>query len=177
VAPTGTSGRREPSAARTAFRADLARYGAHPFLREWSVYAVGVYRFGQWNDGRRGISARVLDRVYWLGHRLAIAVTHVELPKEAQVGPGLRIHHSGPVVVHPGVVIGPDCTLRHGVTIGERRSGGGCPVLGSSVELGAYSQVLGRITLGDHVKVGAMALVLDDVPDHGVAVAPRATIR
>ena len=165
------------SEAREAFRADLRRCGARPFLREWSVYAIGVYRFGQWNDHRHGPFKRVVDRAYWLTYRLVIAVTNIELPKEASVGAGLRIHHTGPVVIHPDVVIGADCTLRQGVTLGERRAGGGCPVLGSSVEVGAYSQVLGPVRLGDRAKVGALALVVEDIADDGTAMAPRASLR
>ena len=177
ASPAAAAARPERSAAGAAFERDLARYGAHPFLREWSIYAVAVYRFGQWNDTRRGPLKRVLTQAYWAAHRVVMAVTHIEIPKEARIGAGLRIHHTGPVVVHPASVVGEDCTIRQGVTIGERRTGGGAPRLGSAVELGAYAQVLGAVTLGDRVKVGALALVLDDVPDDGVAVAPRAVIR
>lgn len=159
------------------FRGDLARYGSKPFLRELSVYAVAVYRFGQWCDAQTGLRGALLRRMYWGLHRAVISVTHVEIPKEATIGPGLRIHHNGPVVIHPEVMIGRDCSVRHGVTLGERRSRGGVPTLGDGVELGAYSQVLGPVRIGHGARIGAMALVTQDVPAGGTALAPRAEIR
>jgi len=162
---------------RAAFRQDLESYGPHAFLRERSVYAVALYRLGRWNDQRSGAARgrRALSRLYWPAYRAVEAVTGISLPKEAAFGPGLRIHHAGPVVVHPEVVVGANCVLRHGVTLGER-AGKGAPVLGDDVELGAYAQVLGPVQVGTGAKIGALALVLHDVPADGVAYAPVATI-
>jgi serine O-acetyltransferase len=63
------------------------------------------------------------------------------------------------------------------VTIGVRKDGGGTPVIGDRVEFGVYAQVLGEVKIGNDAKIGAMALVLDDVPASGVAFAPKATIK
>ena len=161
-----------------AWRGDRARYGRAAWRRELSLYAVAIFRFGQWVDTQpRGPRRLVLGRVYWLLHRWACSVTHVELPKGARVGPGVRIFHSGPVVVHPDSVIGARCTLRHGVTIGERAEGGGSPVIGDDVQIGAFAQVLGPVRIGDGARIGAMALVIDDMPAGSLALAPRAEIR
>jgi serine O-acetyltransferase len=156
---------------------DLERCGPRPFLREWSAYALLVYRLGRWNDDRRGPLKGLFESCYWVAHRLVIAVSNIEIPKEARIGGGLRVHHSGPVVVHPASVLGAGCTLRQGVTIGERRAGSGVPMLGDRVDVGAYAQILGPITVGDDARIGALALVVDDVPAGGVAVAPRADVR
>jgi serine O-acetyltransferase len=142
-----------------------------------SIYAVAVYRFGQWNDTRPAwrVSRRLGDVLYLVGHRAIEVLFTITLPKEASFGPGLRIHHLGPVVVHPRSVVGARCTLRHGVTIGERRQGAGVPVIGDDVEVGAYAQLLGPIRVGDNAKIGALALVLSDVPEGAVMRAPAAT--
>jgi serine O-acetyltransferase len=92
------------------------------------------------------------------------------------VGPGLRIIHLGPVVIHSGAVIGRDCTLEHGVTIGERRPGEGVPSLGDNVFLGAYAQVLGPVEVGSGARVGALTLVIDDVPAGATAVGVPARV-
>jgi serine O-acetyltransferase len=92
------------------------------------------------------------------------------------VGPGLRIHHFGAVVVHPDARIGARCTLRQGVTVGERRDGGGAPVIGDDVTLGAHAHVLGAIQIGDGARIGAMALVIEDVPAGATVVAPAARV-
>ena len=99
------------------------------------------------------------------------------LPPQVAVGQRLEIHHRGKVVVNEATVIGDDCVLLHGVTLGNRRPGGGAPTLGNRVEVGAYAQLLGPITIGDDVRIGALALVVEDVPAGATVLAGKATIR
>jgi serine O-acetyltransferase len=158
--------------------ADLSRYGiSKPFLREQSIWAVWVYRFGRRIDRRpEGFVKRLLTIWYWLLFRWVETTTAVSLPKSVQIGPGLRIWHFGGIFIHSEVVIGSNCTLRQGVTIGNRHAGGAVPVLGNDVELGAYAQVLGGIRIGNGCKIGAMAVVLSDMPDGATAVGVPAKI-
>jgi serine O-acetyltransferase len=158
--------------------ADLQRYAvARPFLQEQSVWAVWTYRFGRRVDRRApGLARRLLTRCYWLLFRLVETAVGVSLPKAAQIGPGLRIWHFGGIFVHPGSVIGANCTLRQGVTIGNREPGGPAPVLGDGVDVGAYAQLLGDIRIGHGCKIGALAVVLCDVPDGATAVGAPARI-
>ncbi len=166
-----------PDDAGYAWRSDKARYPRRPWLKEPSIWAVAVHRFGQWNDARhRGSGRRVLERVYYVLFHLTELITGVSLPKSARIGPGMRIWHFGNVFVHPAAVIGANCTLRQGVTIGNRHADGPVPVLEDDVELGAYAQVLGGIRIGKGAKVGAMAVVLQDVPAGAVAVGNPARI-
>jgi serine O-acetyltransferase len=111
-----------------------------------------------------------------LAQRLVEAVTGIELPPQTTVGPGLRIWHGGNVVLNPKSRIGSHCLLRHGVTIGNLVPQGPCPVIGDRVEFGAYAQVLGGITVGDDARIGAMSVVLQDVPPGATAVGVPATI-
>lgn len=157
-------------------RADLERYGPRPWLREQSVWAVAVYRLGRWIDARPGGGPRPAILAYWLAHRVAETVTGIGIPKGVDVGPGLRIHHFGGIFVAEGVRIGARCTLRQGVTIGNRVEGGPVPVLGDDVELGAYAQVLGGVTVGDGARIGALSVVLEDVPPGATAVGSPARI-
>lgn len=158
--------------------ADLRRYGLRrPFLKEQSVWAVAVYRFGRRVDARReGVAKRLLTVGYWLAFRLVETVVGVSLPKGARIGGGLRIWHFGGVFVHPGAVIGRNCTLRQGVTIGNRHEGGPAPVIGDDVEFGAYAQVLGDVRIGNGCRIGALAVVLCDLPDGATAVGAPARI-
>ncbi len=160
-----------------AWRADLARYPRRPWLKEQSIYPVAVYRFGQRLDRRpRGLVKRVLTPVYWLMFRAAETMSGISLPKSAQIGPGLRIWHFGNIFVHPAAVLGANCTLRQGVTIGNRHEDGGVPRLGDDVEVGAYAQILGDVRIGRGAKIGAMSVVLRDVPAGAVAVGNPARI-
>ena len=159
------------------WEADLARYPKRPWLKEQSIWALAVYRFGRRNDRRpAGLVQRLRDRFYWLAFRITETLTGISIPKSARVGPGLRIYHFGTIIVHAQAEIGANCTLRHGVTIGNRVEEGPIPVLEDDVELGAYAQVLGGVRIGRGAKVGAMSLVLCDVPPGAVAVGVPARV-
>lgn len=161
----------------TDWQADLAGYPKRPWLREQSIWAVAVHRFGRRvNVLPEGLLKKLAERLYWLAFRLVETVTGISLPKEAEIGGGLRIHHFGNIFVHPETKIGARCVLRQGVTIGNRVVGGPVPVIGDDVEFGAYAQVLGGVTIGDGAKIGAMTVVLSDVPPHATAVGIPARI-
>lgn len=160
------------------WEADVARWGSgHTPWREQSLWALWVYRFGRRLDSRpSGFGYRALMRWYRILQKAVETLTGISLPKEAQIGPGLQIWHFGNVFVHPQTVIGANCTLRHGVTLGVRDHGGPCPVLEDDVELGAYAQVLGGVRLGKGCRIGAMAVVLCDVPPGCSAVGNPARV-
>jgi serine O-acetyltransferase len=172
-----------PTTFRISYSADRARYPDAAWLYERSLWAVAAYRLQQAIDTRvGGIDKLSPARRIPVQTACAIlslvvqATTGIELPRHAEIGPGLRIHHAGNVIINPGVVIGRDCTLRHGVTIGNLKPNGPTPVIGDRVELGAYAQVLGQVSVGDDARIGAMALVLDDVPAGATAVGIPARI-
>jgi serine O-acetyltransferase len=159
------------------YQADLRRYPRRPFLKEQSIWAIALYRFGRRNDRRkRGLVRWVGDRWYWLAYRVIETLTGVSIPKSVQVGPGLRIYHFGNIFVHADARIGANCTLRQGVTIGNRHDGGPVPVLEDDVELGAYAQVLGGVRIGRGARIGAMSVVLADVPPGATAVGVPARV-
>jgi serine O-acetyltransferase len=159
------------------WQADLARYPARPWLKEQSVWALAVYRFGRRVERRRpGPMRKVLEKAYWLLFRIAETLTGISIPKSVVVGPGLRIWHFGNIFVHAESRIGANCTLRQGVTIGNRAEHGPAPILEDDVELGAYAQVLGGIRVGRGAKVGAMSVVLRDVPPGAVVVGIPARV-
>jgi serine O-acetyltransferase len=159
------------------FAADLARYPRRPFAREQSIWALATYRFGRRVDRLGpGPWRFLLTRFYWLRYRIVETVTGISLPKGAEIGPGLRIYHFGNIFVHTDAKIGANCTIRQGVTIGNRTLGGAAPTIEDSVEFGAYAQVLGPIHIGRGAKIGAMSVVLEDVPAGATAVGIPARI-
>ena len=159
------------------WKADLQRYPRRPWLKEQSIYAIAVYRFGQRMDRDPvGWRKRIATPVYWLAFRIVETLTGISLPKSAQIGPGLRIWHFGNIFIHPDAVLGANCTLRQGVTIGNRHEEGLVPRIEDEVELGAYAQILGNVRIGRGAKIGAMSVVLKDIPDHSVAVGNPARI-
>ena len=157
---------------------DLARYNLkRPFFKEQSIWAVWLYRLGRRIDAQQeGLVKKFCTVFYWTLFRLIETFIGVSLPKSASIGGGLRIWHFGGIFIHPNVVIGKNCTLRQGVTIGNRVENGGVPTIGDNVDFGAYAQVLGDVRIGNDCKIGAMTLVITDVPDGATAVGIPARI-
>jgi serine O-acetyltransferase len=157
--------------------ADIARYPSRPFFKEQSIWAIWVYRFGRRVDRLRDTwRKRLLTRIYWLLFHLIETITAISFGKSVSIGPGLRIWHFGNIFIHPGVTIGANCTLRQGVTIGNRHNGGPVPTIGDNVEFGAYAQVLGGVRIGNDCRIGALTVVLNDLPDGATAVGIPARI-
>ena len=92
----------------------------------------------------------------------------------AEFGPGFVLFHSNGVVIN-GKVRGSSVHLHHEVTIGDNEDGE-CGVLGSNVHIGAGAKIIGPVTIGDGVRIGANAVVVHDVPDRhdGGGKFPRA---
>lgn len=162
----------------THWLADLERYAMRlPFLKEQSIWAIWAYRLGRRLDRRpAGIVKNVCMTLYWPLFRIIETLVGISLPKSTNIGPGLRIWHFGGIFLHPAVVIGKNCTLRQGVTIGNRHKDGPVPIIGNNVEFGAYAQVFGDVRIGDNCRIGAMSVVLCDVPDGATAVGAPARI-
>lgn len=93
-----------------------------------------------------------------------------ELPATLRLGKGIRFEHSGlGVVIHPDAIIGENTTILQNVTIGGRNSKH-APRIGKNVYIGCGACVLGGITIGDNVMIGANAVVITDIPDNAVVV-------
>ncbi len=146
------------------WKRDRRRYGRHAWLTQPSLWAIAVYRFGHHLTTYPTVFRRPAHVAYFFAYSIVRLVTGIDIPRGAQIGGGLLIHHFGGVVIHPRAVIGRDCTMRHGVTVGARDSSGP-PVVGDRVVLGAYAQLLGSIRIGNDCRIGAMSVVLSDVPD------------
>ena len=104
----------------------------------------------------------------------------IELPWKTHIGPGFRIDHGQALVVNDGTVFGSDCTVRNSTTIGNRKLKDGTysrsPRFGDRVDIGANAVIIGPITIGNDVAIGAGAVVLKDVPAQHIAVGNPARI-
>ncbi|MBO4925800.1 MAG: serine O-acetyltransferase [Clostridia bacterium] len=93
--------------------------------------------------------------------------TGIDIHPGATLGEGVFIDHGTGVVIGETAVVGDYCTIYQGATLGGtgKDTGKRHPTLGRGVTVGAGSKVLGPINIGNHVKIGAGAIVLKDVPD------------
>lgn len=151
------------------------------------------------NEGAFSLGFWALQ-VYRLGHlryrfqtklvRYPLGVLHLVLAKlaemacgvtigvSARIGRRLVIEHSGAIVVHGNAVIGDDCIIRQGVTIGNRRMDRPqeAPHIGNRVNIGAGAKILGAVRVGDDAEIGANAVVISDVPAGAIAVGVPARL-
>lgn len=90
----------------------------------------------------------------------------IEIHPAAQIGNGVFIDHGMGVVVGETAIIGDNCTIYQGVTLGGtgKEKGKRHPTLGDNVLVGCGAKVLGNVTIGDNTKIAANAVVLTDVP-------------
>jgi serine O-acetyltransferase len=105
----------------------------------------------------------------WLGRfvsHLARWLTGIEIHPGARIGRRFFIDHGMGVVIGETAVIGDDCTLYHGVTLGGTtwEKGKRHPTLGNDVVVGAGAKVLGPIEIGDGARIGSNAVVVKPVP-------------
>ena len=86
------------------------------------------------------------------------------------IGPGLYLGHAHNINVHPNAVVGKNCNLNKGCTLGKENRGKreGAPVLGYNVWVGTNSVVVGNIHIGNDVLIAPNAYVNFDVPEHSI---------
>ena len=96
----------------------------------------------------------------------------ISIPPETEIGSGFYIGHFGGIVVNERSVIGKNCNISHGVTLGEANRGRnkGCPVIGDNVYIGPGAKIVGAVRVGNNVAIGANCVVTKDVPDGAVVV-------
>lgn len=136
------------------------------------VHALIMHRFSHW---------LWTLRFYWLARlssHLARWLTGIEIHPGAVIGRRVFIDHGMGVVIGETAVIGDDCTLYHGVTLGGTswNKGKRHPTLEPGVVIGAGAKVLGPITIGANAKIGSNAVVVKDVPANATAVGIPARI-
>lgn len=150
--------------------------------RDWTLpgfRALAVYRFGVWRMSVKPKLLRApLSVLYRMLYRKVRNTYGIELPYTTKIGRRLMIEHQHGIVIHGYCVIGDDCIVRQGVTLGNRHLDKPleAPKLGDRVNIGAGAKVLGGITLGDGANVGANAVVLKDIPPNKTAVGIPAKI-
>ena len=126
------------------------------------------------------LSYRRAHRLYEKGHyfwarwisQRAARKSGIEIHPGAQIGKGLFIDHGSGVIIGETTIIGDNCTLYHGVTLGGtgKEQGKRHPTLGNNVMVSAGAKVLGSFKVGDNSKIGAGAVVIKEVPDNATVV-------
>jgi serine O-acetyltransferase len=148
----------------------------------WSpgFQALAVYRLGVWGKGLGSRPVRLMVRLIQRFLNFFIRNFYgIELYPLTYVGHRLSIIHQHGIIIHPKAVIGDDCLIRQGVTIGAAKPGGRGirpPTIGNRVEIGAGAALVGQIVIGDDVMIGPNSVVMSNVPSGSIVAAPQARI-
>lgn len=157
---------------------DMVRYGLSGFkglLRGLVIPGfLYIYIFRKISYRKKGIAVTF----YKIILKSLSFVFGFQIPPQTKIGYGFYLGHHGHVIVNPDAVIGNNCALSPGVTIGLNVRGlrKGCPVLGNKVYVGTNAVLIGNITIGDDVLIAPNSFVNSDIPSHSVVVGNPAKI-
>ena len=127
----------------------------------------------------RYLKVRPPRLLFWPLYRIALRMlTHYKykfgcsIPHSTSIGRGLYLGHIRDIIINERAVIGDNCNISQGVTIGQANRGRrkGTPVIGRHVYIGPGAKIVGAVQVGDHVAIGANCVVTEDVPDYAVVV-------
>ena len=131
-----------------------------PFLFFKGFLALQTYRIAHriWGQGRETLAFHFQSR--------ASELFGVDVHPAARIGTGVMLDHASGITIGETAIVGDDCSLLHGVTLGGtgKEVGDRHPKIGRGVLLSVGAKVLGNITVGDEAKVAAGSVVLKDVP-------------
>jgi serine O-acetyltransferase len=159
-------------------RDPAARTNVEVFLTSPGVHALWWHRCSHslWSWGWF-LPARLMSH-------FARALTGIEIHPGATIGRRVVIDHGMGVVIGETAVVGDDCLIYHGVTLGGKTPmarddavGRRHPVLGNRVSVGTGAAILGPVTIGDDAIIGALSVVLNDVPAGALAVGIPAVVK
>jgi len=154
-------------------------FSARALLRQDRIFVLrgSAFKYNFWMRTCAFSRSHPLCRfmVYPFARRMLSHYTYkfgISVPFETSIGSGFYIGHFGGIVVNEKSVIGRNCNISHGVTLGEANRGEkkGCPVLGDNVYIGPGAKIVGAVRIGNDVAIGANCVVTKDVPDHSVVV-------
>lgn len=105
-------------------------------------------------------------------------VTGISIPASVKIGQSFYIGHFGGIIINANAVIGDNCNISQGVTIGVsgRNENRGVPIIGNEVYIGANAVVSGNIIIENHVVIGACSLVNVSVKENAVVVGVPAVV-
>ena len=111
-------------------------------------------------------------------------ITGVEIHPAAKIGKNLFLDHANSIVIGESSIIGDNCTIYHGVTLGglspsenslDQIGSKGHPTIEDNVIIGCQATILGPITIGKCSRVGASVVVLRDIPPYTTVVSANTT--
>ncbi|KAF2513572.1 serine O-acetyltransferase [Flavobacterium foetidum] len=147
-----------------------------------NFFVIVFFTQGFWASFHYRISHYIYKNVKWkifrfplllwvlINQKIIEVLTGISIPASVTIGHSFYIGHFGGIIINANAVIGNNCNISQGVTVGvsglgEKR---GVPILGNNVYIGANAVIAGKIILGNDVLVSACSLVKDSFPDFSI---------
>lgn len=110
-------------------------------------------------------------------HRIIIEwFMGTELNWNLKVKGKLRLFHGQGLIINPNTIFGDNCTLRCNTVIGNNGKDKNAPIIGDNVDIGVNSCIIGNISIGNNVIIGAGTIITKSIPDNVVVVGNPAKI-
>lgn len=140
------------------FKCDLKRYTRKKEMPLFLKY----FRYYQES------SNRLMKKLYRCIFIFSSRLRGCEFSLSTNIGMGLYLGHAYNITINPKVVIGSNCNIHKGVTIGQEKRGRrkGTPTIGSKVWIGVNATIVGNITIGDDVLIAPNSYVNCDIPSN-----------
>ena len=155
----------------TLIKQDLYRYtGGGRFLKSYLMIPGFKYTFFLRLVQSAGKRKYLLPFALLFKMKLLLMQRHygIQIPWNTKIGKGFYIGHYGTIVVNGGTIIGDNVNISQGVTLGQANRGKhkGCHVIWNGVYIGPGAKIVGKVTIGNNVAIGANAVVTSDIPDN-----------
>jgi serine O-acetyltransferase len=155
-----------------------------------NFFVIVFFTQGFWAVFQYRIAHFVYSKVRWQPFRLFFSfftlvwqkgleiLTGISIPASAKIGDSFYVGHFGGVIINSNAVIGNNCNISQGVTIGVSGQGEkrGVPVVGNEVYIGANSVLAGKITIGNNVLIGACTMVNCSILNNAVVIGVPAVV-
>lgn len=140
--------------------ADVKRYGNRAAMPKFQKY---MRKYQDANNKFTKLFYRILYRYFRNKN-------HIEIDVTTNIGGGLYIGHPFCITINPKAVIGENCNIHKGATIGRENRGKreGAPVIGNEVWIGVSSTIVGAVTIGNDVLIAPNSYVNCDIPEHSI---------
>jgi len=102
----------------------------------------------------------------------------ISIPPSTEIGSGFYIGHFGGIEINFRSVIGKNCNISQGVTLGaaNREANKGYPTLGDNIYIGPGAKIVGAVKIGNNVAIGANCVVTKDIMENSVVVGVPARV-
>lgn len=156
----------------TIYHSDLYRYGSNG-CRGYTRFLLRFFRKAQ------TCNIKFLKLWYRVIYHIVAARHGIEISPSCNIGKGLYLGHVSNITINPRAIIGENCNIHKGVTIGQENRGQrkGVPTIGNYVWIGVNATIVGNVVIGNDVLIAPNSFINVDIPSHSIAIGNPAIIK